>query len=550
MARIITELSDLRPGRRFCFEGTLFEVVGYKEDLEAWELCEPEERGRLLVYRDGQVWSTPLRGGEYQDPEPTFLAVDALEAVVDRTHRRETDTMNHKTKVGVDSARLLIIDPLYLRGLDLPDKLADLPEADPLTGFVKFGPAGLGLIVSPTGKGDGQYDVEVETFEDPVGYTRVARLTVTFDASRVAGYETAFDRAIEAGLEGQGFKGWLPDELRTTEARRLDDLEDRLRRLEVWVTEGKTGLPIYPEEVTDQEAGKKQKTAVVDHEERIRRLEAWVAGTEVETEDGVSYPLADFVAPWADPKDADRLFTPEGQKDLARLIYADPFAGLPEEAVPAAAAAAMRARQEARLADDDDDSPFVLEEPEWLKEAAVDRPVDQGYNLVIGLNNTATNDPCAICGNRTDPEVGPELFLFGTEALVCYDCGRKHAPALVDLLKLQSVIAGEDRPGRTIGDTDVILADVNQAGNLAAYGLFSMTEAVEQHFKAGQSPDVSLRLMLAFPLLELARKAFDTAQGQLYSYGPTLTTKTVDLLDEAFKKHVEAGRPEEDFVPF
>ncbi len=136
----------------------------------------------------------------------------------------------HKTTVGVDTARLLIIDPLYLGQIDWPDKLADLPDPDPLTGFVNVGPAGLGLLVSPTGKGDGLYTVEVETFEDPVGYTRVARLTVTFDASR---YETDFDRAMEAGgLERQDFKGWLPEELRTVEARRLDDHEERLRRLE------------------------------------------------------------------------------------------------------------------------------------------------------------------------------------------------------------------------------------------------------------------------------------------------------------------------------
>lgn len=141
--------------------------------------------------------------------------------------------ITHKTTVGVDSARLLIIDPLYLRGLDLPDKLADLPKADPLTGFVKFGPSGLGLIASPTGKRDGEYDVEVETFEDSVGYTRVARLTVTFDAAHVG--DNPVDLAIEAGLDGQGFKGWLPDELRTAEARRLDDHEDRLNRLEAWV---------------------------------------------------------------------------------------------------------------------------------------------------------------------------------------------------------------------------------------------------------------------------------------------------------------------------
>lgn len=137
----------------------------------------------------------------------------------------------HKTKVGVDTARLLIIDPAYLRGLDLPDNLADLPKVDMRKGFVKVGPAGLGLLVS-TGRGDGLYDVEVETFLDPVGYTRVARLTVTFDASRV---ETTFDRDIEARLEAQDFKGRLPDELRTDEARRLDDHEDRLNRLEAWV---------------------------------------------------------------------------------------------------------------------------------------------------------------------------------------------------------------------------------------------------------------------------------------------------------------------------
>jgi hypothetical protein len=54
--------------------------------------------------------------------------------------------------------------------------------------------------------------------------------------------------------------------------------------------------------------------------------------------------------------------------------------------------------------------------------------------LAIQLNNAATNDPCAICGARTDPECGPELFIAGTVALVCYECGRKHGPELVDML--------------------------------------------------------------------------------------------------------------------
>ena len=358
MARIITELSDLRPGRRFCFEGTLFEVVGYSEQLEAWELCEPEERGRLLVYRDGQVFSTPLRGGEYQDPEPTFLAVDALEAVVDRTDRRETGTMaTNKTRVGADAA----------------------------------------------------------------------------------------------------------------EARRL-----------------------------------------ADHEARLRRLEAWVARTEVETEDGVSYPCADILTPWADPKDAARLFSPEGQEELRRLVYGDdPFVGLPEEAVPFAAAALMRERQEAYLAGDED------------------RPVDQGYNLVVGLNNTATNDPCAICGNRTDPEVGPELFLQGTEALVCYDCGRKHAPALAALLDLLALKRHLDER-RYIGRTQVVFDDVDQGYNMAAEGLVALKKAIVAHIEAGCQVPVAARLFKALGKADEAFKALKEAFDVLYSQDGRVRRDTPD----------------------
>lgn len=50
--------------------------------------------------------------------------------------------------------------------------------------------------------------------------------------------------------------------------------------------------------------------------------------------------------------------------------------------------------------------------------------------LVIKSNNTATNDPCALCGQRTAPDIGPELFLDGTWSLVCYDCGMKYDPQL------------------------------------------------------------------------------------------------------------------------
>ena len=56
-------------------------------------------------------------------------------------------------------------------------------------------------------------------------------------------------------------------------------------------------------------------------------------------------------------------------------------------------------------------------------------------DLAIKLNNTATNDPCAICGQRTDPGVGPELFLAESYALVCYDCGWNNAPELMAMLE-------------------------------------------------------------------------------------------------------------------
>ncbi len=55
--------------------------------------------------------------------------------------------------------------------------------------------------------------------------------------------------------------------------------------------------------------------------------------------------------------------------------------------------------------------------------------------LCIKTNNSITNDPCYLCGQRTDP-TGLDLFYAGTEALVCDDCGLKYAPELAKLLRL------------------------------------------------------------------------------------------------------------------
>ena len=61
----------------------------------------------------------------------------------------------------------------------------------------------------------------------------------------------------------------------------------------------------------------------------------------------------------------------------------------------------------------------------------------QPTDLVIRVNVTLTNDPCALCGEPTDP-TGIDLYLADRPALVCHACGFLHAPVLVRLLELAS----------------------------------------------------------------------------------------------------------------
>lgn len=58
-------------------------------------------------------------------------------------------------------------------------------------------------------------------------------------------------------------------------------------------------------------------------------------------------------------------------------------------------------------------------------------------DMVIRVNTVLTNDPCALCGEATDP-TGIDLYLADRPALVCHTCGLFHAPALVRLLDLAS----------------------------------------------------------------------------------------------------------------
>ena len=62
--------------------------------------------------------------------------------------------------------------------------------------------------------------------------------------------------------------------------------------------------------------------------------------------------------------------------------------------------------------------------------------MEKSIKLAIKLNNCATNDPCAICGDRTDPEIGPELFLADTWDVVCHACGMQHEIELVHIIEM------------------------------------------------------------------------------------------------------------------
>ncbi len=57
-------------------------------------------------------------------------------------------------------------------------------------------------------------------------------------------------------------------------------------------------------------------------------------------------------------------------------------------------------------------------------------------NLAIKMNDSLAPRPCPLCGRVTNPNIGPELTLSGNMRVVCRECGRYHAPALVALLEL------------------------------------------------------------------------------------------------------------------
>ena len=65
-------------------------------------------------------------------------------------------------------------------------------------------------------------------------------------------------------------------------------------------------------------------------------------------------------------------------------------------------------------------------------------------DLVIKYNNCVTNDPCGICGARTDPVDGPDVFVEGTWSPVCWPCVKKHNPALAAMMQVLHDGTGRD----------------------------------------------------------------------------------------------------------
>ena len=55
------------------------------------------------------------------------------------------------------------------------------------------------------------------------------------------------------------------------------------------------------------------------------------------------------------------------------------------------------------------------------------------YKIAIQPNNCAIDEPCAICGELYEPPLPIALFLAETWEVVCFKCGKEHAPDLIDL---------------------------------------------------------------------------------------------------------------------
>ncbi len=104
----------------------------------------------------------------------------------------------------------------------------------------------------------------------------------------------------------------------------------------------------------------------------------------------------------------------------------------------------------------------------------------------IRYNNAATNDPCAFCGQRTDPECGPELFAAESYSLVCRDCARQHAPRLLAVRDLLHELACAVLPE---GALDSPSGASRRGGHEPLPSVVSQYDGLSaQHLRRGRAP--------------------------------------------------------------
>ncbi|MBV9122314.1 MAG: hypothetical protein JO112_03000 [Planctomycetes bacterium] len=85
-------------------------------------------------------------------------------------------------------------------------------------------------------------------------------------------------------------------------------------------------------------------------------------------------------------------------------------------------------------------------------------------HLIIQLHPEASNDGCTLCGKAVFLAEGPQLYLAGGRGVVCRDCGKKHAPALLSLLDLARTAERVGRIGRhTVSPPLAALLDLARA---------------------------------------------------------------------------------------
>lgn len=68
--------------------------------------------------------------------------------------------------------------------------------------------------------------------------------------------------------------------------------------------------------------------------------------------------------------------------------------------------------------------------------------------IVLKFNNIAVNEPCAICGGRSDAGIGIELFAEGA-GLICEPCANEYAQ---ELKRARDILAEESNFKRLYPD--------------------------------------------------------------------------------------------------